>query len=145
VVGDTLYNEFIVFEEAQTYLPNGALRLATRRSSPCEGVLDIVTVGANYGLRFGLLTQFPAMVDKAPVKITQQRYFGWTWEKNDVQYLKGFLSKAWIEKLQSLQKGEFICQNRDRTSLIKTVRYDSQNTCIPQFAYEWAHAVQGVS
>jgi DNA helicase HerA-like ATPase len=70
--------EFIIFEEAQTYLPQGCTRLAIRRSSPCENVLDVVTVGANYGLGFGLITQFPALVDKPPVKITQQRYFGWT-------------------------------------------------------------------
>lgn len=115
--------EFIIFEEAQTYLPQGSLRLAIRRSSPCESVLDVVTVGANYGLRFGLITQFPALVDKPPVKICQQRYFGWTWEKNDVAYVKAFLGKDWIAKLQSLQKGEFIYQCRDATTLIKTDVY----------------------
>ena len=65
-----------------------------RRSSPCESVLDVVTVGANYQLRFGLITQFPAMVDKTPVKIAQQRFLGWTWEKNDVDYLKAFVVKS---------------------------------------------------
>jgi len=115
--------EFIIFEEAQTYLPQGCMRLATRKSNPLESVLDVVTVGANYGLRFGLITQFPALVDKSPVKICQQRYFGWTWERNDVNYVKAFIGKEWAVKLQSLQKGEFIYQCRDRTSLIKTSIY----------------------
>ena len=115
--------EFIIFEEAQLYIPSGSLRLAIRRSSLCESVLDVVTVGANYGLRFGLITQFPALVDKPPVKITQQRYFGWTWERNDVAYIKAFIGKEWAAKLQSLQKGEFIYQCRDKTELIKTAVY----------------------
>lgn len=115
--------EFIIFEEAQLYIPAGSMRLAVRRSSPCESVLDVVTVGANYGLRFGLITQFPALVDKPPVKITQQRYFGWTWERNDVAYVKAFIGKEWAAKLQSLQKGEFIYQCRDKTELIKTPLY----------------------
>lgn len=115
--------EFIIFEEAQTYLPQGCMRLATRKSNPLESVLDVVTVGANYGLRFGLITQFPALVDKPPVKITQQRYFGWTWERNDVNYVKAFIGKEWAAKLQSLQKGEFIYQCRDKTELIKTALF----------------------
>jgi len=117
--------EFIIFEEAQLYIPAGSMRLAVRRSSPCESVLDVVTVGANYGLRFGLITQFPALVDKPPVKITQQRYFGWTWERNDVGYIKAFIGKEWAEKLKSLQKGEFIYQCRDATTQIKTGVYKS--------------------
>ena len=120
--------EFIIFEEAQLYIPAGCMRLAVRRSSPCESVLDVVTVGANYGLRFGIITQFPALVDKPPIKITQQRYFGWTWERNDVQYLKGFLSKEWIAKLQSLQRGEFVYQCKAETELIRTERYGTAKT-----------------
>lgn len=127
--------EFIVFEEAQTYLPQSSMRLAIRHSSPCESVLDVVTVGANYGLRFGLITQFPALVDKPPVKITQQRYFGWTWEKNDVAYIKGFLDKTWIEKLQGLQKGQFIYQKRDMTELIQVPLFETKSEPIAQFNY----------
>ena len=131
--------EFIIFEEAQTYLPQGSLRLAIRRSSPCESVLDVVTVGANYGLRFGLITQFPALVDKPPVKICQQRYFGWTWEKNDVAYVKAFLGKDWIAKLQGLQKGEFVYQCRDKTELVKTARFEPSTAPIAQFNFVCQH------
>ena len=117
----------VVFGEAQTYLPNGSLRLAMRRSSPCESVLDVVTVGANYQLRFGLITQFPAMVDKTPVKIAQQRFLGWTWEKNDVDYLKAFVGKEWSAKLRDLQRGEFVYQLRNRIVPLKTERFGQSN------------------
>lgn len=115
--------EFIVFEEAQTYLPNGCMRLAIRRESPCENVLNVVTVGANYNLRFGLITQFPAMVDKTPVKIAQQRYLGWTCEKNDIDYLKGFVGKNWADKLKNLERGQFVYQCRNRVELMQTEVY----------------------
>lgn len=123
VNGETSHREFIVFEEAQTYLPNGCMRLSTRRDSPCENVLNVVTVGANYGLRFGLITQFPAMVDKTPVKIAQQRYLGWTCEKNDVDYLKGFVGKDWAAKLKNLERGQFVYQLRNKIELIQTEVY----------------------
>ena len=129
--------EFIIFEEAQLYIPSGSLRLAIRRSSPCESVLDVVTVGANYGLRFGIITQFPALVDKPPIKITQQRYFGWTWERNDVAYIKAFLGKDWSVKLQSLQKGEFVYQCRDKTQLIKTAKYEACGTVETRFNFAY--------
>lgn len=134
--------EFIIFEEAQSYIPSGSLRLAVRRSSPCESVLDVITCGANYGLRFGLITQFPALVDKAPVKITQQRYFGWTWEKNDIAYVKAFLGKEWTRalRLQGLQKGEFIYQCREKTELLKVPRY-GQNARAEGFNYPLQYEV----
>jgi hypothetical protein len=124
VQGQINQRDFLVFEEAQTYLPNGAMRLSTRHDSPCESVLDVVTVGANYNLRFGLITQFPAMVDKAPVKICQQRFLGWSWEKNDVDYLKAFIGKEWAMKLRDLQRGQFIAQCRNKIELIQTERFD---------------------
>jgi hypothetical protein len=48
------------------------------------------------------------------------RAVGATWEPNDISYLRGFLGKEWAAKLQSLQKGEFVYQCRDKTELIKT-------------------------
>jgi hypothetical protein len=134
--------EFIVFEEAQNYLPNGCLRLATRRKSICESVLDIITVGANYGIRFGVLTQFPALIDKTPIKISMQRYFGWTWEKNDVAYLKGFLGKDWIQQLQSLQRGEFIYQFRNETHKIATKPFELEKPKISTNNFKWSFNCQ---
>jgi hypothetical protein len=55
----------------------------------------LVTVGANFDLRFALLTQFSALVDEALVKTCDQRYFDATWESNDSAYLEGFLGKEW--------------------------------------------------
>jgi hypothetical protein len=136
--------EFLVFEDAQCYLPSGCMRLAVRRSSPCESVLDVVTVGANYGLRFGLITQFPALVDKPPVKITQQRYFGWTWEKNDLLYVRAFIGKEWAAKLIELKRGQFIYQNKEKTSLIQVPKFEEKTVMTEtQFNFEWQ--LQGLS
>ncbi len=119
--------EFIVFEEAQTYMPNGSFRLSIRRNPIYEGAVNIVTVGANYGVRFGLVTQFPSMVDKAPVKIAMQRYFGWTLEKNDTQYIKSFIGKECLKDLSNLQKGQFMYQNRGVTKKIETPKWGSRS------------------
>ena len=133
--------EFIIFEEAQTYLPNGCMRLSVRKTPIYDGVLDIVTVGANYSLRFGLITQFPALVDKSPVKITMQRYFGLTWEKNDVGYIKFFINKEWAEQLKTLQKGEFIYQYRGIVERIRTEIFKSpfiKDSTNPQVNFEYS-------
>jgi hypothetical protein len=142
--GETVYKEFVLFEESQTYIPNGCLRLSMRKNNPLEGVLKLVTVGANYGLRFGLITQFPAMVDKACIKITQQRYYFWTWEKNDVQYLKAFLGKEWAEQLGTLQKGECLCQNKMNITRIKTPIFKNAPEQKPfenQFSFSWTNTI----
>lgn len=115
--------EFIIFEEAQSYLPQGSMRLATRKASPCESIINLITTGANFNLRYGLISQFSSAVDKLAVKITQQRYIGATWEPNDTAYLKGFLGKTWAEKLKTLARGEFVYQCRGTTELIRTPRY----------------------
>ncbi|MFA5307383.1 MAG: hypothetical protein WC365_08090 [Candidatus Babeliales bacterium] len=124
--------EFIFFEEAHTYFSNGCFR-SPRKFSPC---IDIVTVGANFNLRFGAITQFPAMLDKALVKITQQRYFGFTTENNDLNYVKGFVGKEHTDRLNkdgtpnlnsvfNLQKGQFLYQLRNRIEKIQSSKYES--------------------
>jgi len=118
VYGDS-ERTFLVFEEAHTYLPNGCMRMSVRKKNVLDGVLDLITVGANYKIGFGLITQFPAMVDKTPIKACLQRYFGWTWEKNDVNYIKGFLPKEWSEKLRDLQRGQFIRQCRNDIRIVE--------------------------
>ncbi len=100
---------FVIYEEAQTYLPNGCMRSSRKYGS----LIDLITVGANFNIRFGLITQFPAMVDKAPVKIAQQRYFGWTTEKNDLDYIQKFIGKEWLNEIKGLRKGEFLYQCRN--------------------------------
>jgi hypothetical protein len=101
------YPEMLVFEESQTYLPNGCMR-----SKKYSDIVDFCTVGGNYGLSFGAITQFSASVDKAIVKLAQQRFFGLTTEDNDKRYVKSFIGKKWIDDLIGLQVGEFLYQNR---------------------------------
>jgi hypothetical protein len=55
----------------------------------------MVTVAANSDLRFALLTQFSALVDKALVKNCGKRYFDATWESNDIAYLRVPWAKNW--------------------------------------------------
>jgi len=119
----TMRKVIVIFEEAQMYMPNGAMRSLDKYGP----VLDLISVGANFGVRFGLITQFPANVDKAPVKITQQRYFGWTTEKNDLNYIKSFLTeKEDIDALKKLNKGEFIYQLRGKTQRVKVEAFGQQ-------------------
>ena len=111
--------ELIVFEEAQTYLPNGCMR-SLRKYTP---VVDYITVGGNYNTSFGIITQFPAMVDKAPVKAAQQRYFGLSTEENDKTYIKSFIGKKHLENLINLRLGEFLYQNRGNVSKFQCEKY----------------------
>lgn len=97
--------------------------MSVRKNPIYDGVLDLVTVGANYGLRFGLITQFPALVDKAPVKIASQRYFGLTWEKNDIGYIQFFIGKEQGTRLKTLATGEFIYQPRGTTEKVKCSKF----------------------
>jgi hypothetical protein len=118
--------EFIFYEESHTYLPNGCFR-AARKYAP---IVDLVTVGANFNLRFGAITQFPAALDKGVVKITQQRYFGWTTEFNDRNYVKSFVGKEFVDPKQpdsvfNLRKGEFLYQLRNKIEKIQSTPYES--------------------
>jgi hypothetical protein len=127
---------FIFYEEAQTYLPNGCFR-SYKKYAP---LIDLVTVGANFNLRFGLITQFPAMVDKAPVKIAQQRYFGWTTEKNDIDYVQKFIGKDWVSEIKSLQKGQFLYQLRSNIHKFQVQKYGSAmaNGNRRSYCFNWA-------
>jgi hypothetical protein len=127
--------EFVIFEECQLYVPQGSMRLAVRRPSPCENVLSLITTGANFNLRFGVVAQFSALVDKAAVKICGQKYIGSTWEPNDVSYLKGFLGKDWAAKLKTLNKGEFVYCCKGMTQLIKTPIFEPSIAPKAQFNF----------
>ena len=113
---------FLIYEEAQTYLPNGCMRSSRKYGS----LIDLITVGANFNIRFGLITQFPAMVDKAPVKIAQQRYFGWTTEKNDLDYIQKFIGKEWLKEIKALRKGEFLYQCRNTITKFRCERFSAR-------------------
>ncbi|MFA5307268.1 MAG: hypothetical protein WC365_07515 [Candidatus Babeliales bacterium] len=116
--------EFVIFEEAHTYFFNGCFR-SPKQFSPC---IDLVTVGANFNLRFGAITQFPAMLDKALVKITQQRYFGWSTEMNDLNYIRAFVGREYVnpknpDSVFNLRKGQFLYQLRNNIAKIQSRPY----------------------
>lgn len=94
---------FIIFEEAQTEFPQGALR-----AKRFQNVVRILTQGRNYFLRVGMVTQFAAMLDKDAVKWAKQRYFGWTDEKNDRNYIANFIGDEAAEGLKYFKSGDFL-------------------------------------
>ncbi len=116
--------EFLIFEEAHSYFANGCFR-NPRQFSPC---VDLITIGANFNLRFGVITQFPASLDKALVKVSQQRFFGWSTEKNDLDYIKAFVGKEYTKpdnpnSVFNLQKGQFLYQLRNKIEKIQSSPY----------------------
>jgi len=91
----------VVFEESQTYLPEGRLK-----GKAYEEVTRILNIGRNFRMRIMILTQFAANVDKKAVKPCRQKYIGGTDEPNDIDYLKGWI-KGRTEELEALDVGEF--------------------------------------
>ena len=87
----------------------------------------LITVGANFNISFGLITQFAAEVSKLPVKATQQRYFGLTSEPNDIRYIRGFIGKEQAEELRNLSVGEFIYSYRNKIQRFQTWQPENKN------------------
>ena len=99
---DERRNCFIIFEEAQIVMPQGVLN-----SKRLQNISKVLTVGRNFKIRMGAITQFAASVDKGVVKYAKQRYFGWTDEMNDRKYISKFIGEE-AETLANLQTLEFI-------------------------------------
>ncbi len=93
---------FVIFEEAQIVLPEGAMR-----AKRLQNVVRLATVGRNFGVRIGVITQFAAMVDKSALRYMGQRFFGWTDEWNDVQRISTMVGDE-AEKLKYFKSGEFL-------------------------------------
>jgi hypothetical protein len=110
--------EMVVFEECHTYLPNGCMK-----SRKYSDIVDFCTVGGNYLLSFAAITQFSASVDKAIVKLAQQRFFGLTTELNDKNYVRSFIGKRWMDDLIRLQRGQFLYQNRATIQKFQCEKY----------------------
>jgi hypothetical protein len=131
----------VIFEECQTYMYNGCMRSLTL----FEPIIDYITIGGNYNTSFMAITQFPAMVDKAIVKAAQQRYFGLTTEKNDVNYVKSFFEKGKEKQLElelrTLNRGEFLYQNKGSTTKCACPKYErKQQQRSPTFSYTFNYA-----
>lgn len=93
---------FLIFEESENYFPQGCMR--ARRF---ENTSMLMSEGRNYKVRFCCITQFSAMIDKQAMRYMKQRYFGYTDEFNDVQYLKAFLGNE-SQELKKLDAGTFL-------------------------------------
>jgi DNA helicase HerA-like ATPase len=109
---------FIVYEEAQTVFPQGALR-----AKRLQNVVRLLTQGRNYKIRIGMITQFAAMLDKDGMKYQRQRYFGWTDEFNDRKYISHFLGDEAAESLKFLKSGEFLYYE-PTSGTLKKIRID---------------------
>lgn len=116
---------FLIFEEAQLYVPQSAMR-----SKAFQEVMRIITVGRNFRIRFGLITQFASTVDKLCVKMTEQRYFGKSDELNDIKYLQNFVGEK-TKLLPDLKIGEFLYDFGNKTEKIKTPLFQSGTTPSP--------------
>lgn len=110
----------VVFEEAQTYFPQGCMR-----AKRFQNVVRLLSVGRNIDIACLLISQFPAMLDKFAVKHTiSQCWFGFTKEPNDLQYLKRILGDT-SEELTKLNDGEFLYLDRKGIEKIGIEPYES--------------------
>ncbi len=127
---------FIFFEESQIYLQQSSMR-----SRAASEVMRLITVGRNFKIRYGLITQFPSTVDKLPVKMTKQRYFGYTDEKNDKDYIESFLGRELVEELKTLKIGEFFYNSGKIIERIQTPEFktDRQPAALPVSLEEPTH------
>jgi hypothetical protein len=115
---------FLIFEEAHTYFPEGCMRAKIHRNA-----VRMMTQGRNFGIRFACITQFASLIDKNAMRYMRQRYFGSTDEPNDVEYIKRFFPKKnWEDiNLGSLQAGQFIYKNGDKTELVQIQPFKSES------------------
>lgn len=93
---------FVIFEEAQIVLPEGSMR-----AKRLQNVVRLATVGRNFGVRIGVITQFAAMIDKNICRYMVQRYYGWTIEFNDVRRIEAAIGED-AQRLRYLKSGEFM-------------------------------------
>jgi hypothetical protein len=115
---------FVIFEECQLYFYQGSMR-----SLKQSDAIELVTNGRNYNIRYGIITQFPSMIDKLLIKMTKQKYFGWTNEKNDVEYIQSIIGRENAQELEKLETGEFIYSYPVRghgTKKIETEKFERQ-------------------
>jgi len=123
---------FLVFEEGSSYFREGFMR-----GKRFSNTAMLMSEGRNYGVRFMVITQFFASLDKMSMRYMRQRYFGYTDELNDVSYVKAFLGDQ-ASKLKDLSAGQFIYYNAGKTTKISIEPYESmiqkQQIAIPQCA-----------
>lgn len=121
---------FVFFEECQLVFYQGSMRSLKRHSNAVE----LVTNGRNFNVRYGVITQFPSMIDKLLIKMTRQRFFGYTSETNDVNYIEEIIGKEMAKELPNLGVGEFLYSFPRRghtpTQLIKVPMFHKNKVLI---------------
>jgi energy-coupling factor transporter ATP-binding protein EcfA2 len=125
--------EILVFEESETYLGNNTLR-----SKRLEHVLTLVSTGRNFALRYIAISQVPSMIDKLPIKLCEQRFFGRLSEPNDQRYCKAILNKESVEQLKSLTVGNFISENKGKIQKFKLETEKPRGWTQLNFTYQYA-------
>ena len=93
----------IIFEEAHTEFPQGILR-----AKRMQNAVRLLTQGRNFNIRMGMITQFAALIDKSAIRYMTQRFFGWSDEKNDLDFISSFIGEETAQNLKYLPSGDFI-------------------------------------
>lgn len=110
----------IIFEEAHMYFYQGSMR-----SKAMENTVRLLSVGRNVDIACVLISQFAAMLDKFAIKhAMNQSWFGFTKEPNDLKYLVRILGDD-VEKLRSLEDGQFVFMNRNGLGKIQIEPYEN--------------------
>jgi len=128
---------FLVFEEGSSYFREGFMR-----GKRFSNTSMLMSEGRNYGVRFMVITQFFASIDKMSMRYMRQRYFGSTNEPNDVDYIAKFFSRERKQEigktLRGLDVGSFLYMHGSETKRIHIEPYESQivktevRTSVPQ-------------
>lgn len=94
---------FVIFEEAHIVFPQGVMG-----AKRLQNVVRLISVGRNFKIRVGMITQFASMLDKSILRYAGQRYFGWTDEYNDCRRIGTYIGEETANSLRYFKSGEFI-------------------------------------
>lgn len=114
---------FVIFEEGHLYFYEGSMRSPKRHGNAVE----LVTTGGNCNISYGVITQYPSMIDKLLIKITRQRWFGYTSEPNDLAYIEDIIGKEKAQELCMLEVGEFVYsypKRKNKPKVIKVPKFE---------------------
>lgn len=122
---------YVIFEEAHLYFPQGCMR-AKRYAT----LVEFATTGRNFATRFEAIVQFSSMIDKDMMKYMKQRYFGYTDEPNDIDYVTSFIGRRkerddYTAKLMNLKAGQFIYKHGNKVSLVEIEPFQSRVKSMP--------------
>jgi hypothetical protein len=122
---------FLIFEEAHMYFPQGCMTAIAMQNT-----VRMMTQGRNFGVRFCCITQFASMIDKKAMRYMRQRYFGYTDEPNDTEYILRMFPKEFKEHgtryLMGLKAGQFIYKCGNEVDQFEITPFTSETK--PQLA-----------